>query len=562
VQSQRPNRDEVIEMRYKQEHGQSTVHHVPRNGQSLEDFEMEFDPVSGRMQIKSDKIFSHYGQDLDTATKIPAKPAPKAKPASLTESQRLTPTVSDVQAELRQYKEKRLPDVSSVSLNIEGGSDSVIKGSMKKDGVQTSFSIASAADRAKLEDSFAKIQKELAESWNQISVPGQLRSLHKLSTEVRNLGNALVTMSNQPKEQAPTKTATAQDTSTTPSEVAKVSNPQAQKLKDLASQVEDLGQRLSRMSKTVASGNSGSDIFPMLFGEKAPATEKKSTLPRDDFGLQNDVEKQKEAMRRAEETEKFFDDPRMNDSELSKTIQNLYEKEYGQITASHEQVPLAKAEESESVQPSEPKETAPAPPRLSEQDSVYTVLAYDPSTSEVSTTTLLAPMSANESSMPLTVALTQLSEPAKFLPHLRLMRENNFRAVSVTKNLLVLRGIPPTPPAPEVPLTPKTAAEEPAEAEAAKSLDSANSASTFAPGESGGRSPKRLEPFYSGPRSDTRFGRRAFRRGRFWREMLLFTVKLSMITGAVIYLIGLKDGMKKVPMPKQKAETGQGKEAN
>jgi hypothetical protein len=65
-------------------------------------------------------------------------------------------------------------------------------------------------------------------------------------------------------------------------------------------------------------------------------------------------------------------------------------------------------------------------------------LAYDPSTSEVSTTTISAPISASDSPVPISVALTQLGEPAKFLPHLRLMG-NYGTVVSVTENLLVLR---------------------------------------------------------------------------------------------------------------------------
>ena len=74
----------------------------------------------------------------------------------------------------------------------------------------------------------------------------------------------------------------------------------------------------------------------------------------------------------------------------------------------------------------------------------YTVLAYDPSSCQVTSATLNSPPRPGELPIPLTIALRDLSEPAKFLPYLNGLRNSGFVPVSSGNNLLVLRELPAT----------------------------------------------------------------------------------------------------------------------
>ena len=68
---------------------------------------------------------------------------------------------------------------------------------------------------------------------------------------------------------------------------------------------------------------------------------------------------------------------------------------------------------------------------------VYKVLAYDPSTDTLTAATTLTPLlpSTSESPIPLPTALSKLSNPGKFLPHL----PPAFEPITSTANLLILR---------------------------------------------------------------------------------------------------------------------------
>jgi hypothetical protein len=467
-----------------------SVESVPAKSQraqeSLRIQELAYDPVSGRM-IKSDEV--NHGQ-MDAAK------------------------------------------VASANIEPESPKSNALVSELKP------LSITSA-DRAKLEESFARVQNELAQSWTQISIPSQLRSFHKLSGEIQALGD-MILQASQAAEASKATLAQPIPTQPIPAEPiiieptpAETSSTQAEALEQMSQSVKDLGQRLARISAKVAANKDSANVYPLIFGDKPlPKTEALKTIERD-VRLDQEVQMHKEAMLRVEE-EARDRDSRLTDTELTEELRRIYERAYGEITS-----PQDISAQPEQVV-STPKESA-----------VYTVLAYDPSTSEVSTTTLSAPPMEDESSIALTVALTQLAEPAKFLPHLRLLRENNFRAISVTKNLLVLRGSPPV--------------QDPTMTQTAADISSPPETLPLEP--SGAANPKRVEPFYTG----SRLHRRRFRRERrFWRDLLVFTIKFSMVTGAIIYILGLKDGMKKVPLrmkaPESEAKneaksqaTGQGK---
>jgi hypothetical protein len=204
------------------------------------------------------------------------------------------------------------------------------------------------------------------------------------------------------------------------------------------------------------------------------------------------------------------------------------------------------------------------------ETAVYTILAYDPSTSEVSTTDISAPVNSADESIPLTEGLTRLTEPAKFLPHLRLLQDQGFVVVKSTKNMLVLRGSPAVPTS----TTPVTES-------STKSNDIKEpSRTTSMPSPS--RVPKRVEEIYTGPqrsphrlayveRVHTRHGKttaepksrskertngseqRSRSRAKEWAFRLLFA---SSMTTAVIYLAGLSAGFKRVPYASSPENSG------
>ena len=77
----------------------------------------------------------------------------------------------------------------------------------------------------------------------------------------------------------------------------------------------------------------------------------------------------------------------------------------------------------------------------------FVILAYDHTTSTVTRATVSASSTSTEAPVPLTVALSQLTHPAKFLPHLQSLKNQGFVLVSYSNSLLILRrtgGAPPT----------------------------------------------------------------------------------------------------------------------
>ncbi|OCL04368.1 hypothetical protein AOQ84DRAFT_226077, partial [Glonium stellatum] len=83
------------------------------------------------------------------------------------------------------------------------------------------------------------------------------------------------------------------------------------------------------------------------------------------------------------------------------------------------------------------QETTPTGTPRPSTPHVYKVLAYDPSTDTLTTATTLTPPlpSTSEPPIPLPTALSKLSNPGKFLPHL----PPAFEPITSTANLLILR---------------------------------------------------------------------------------------------------------------------------
>jgi len=97
---------------------------------------------------------------------------------------------------------------------------------------------------------------------------------------------------------------------------------------------------------------------------------------------------------------------------------------------------------------------APTPVQPTPTEAIYKVLAYDPSSETITAaTTSSSSSSSTDTPIPLTIALTKLSYPAKFLPHLPTLRETGFEPVQAADNLLILKKIKDT-------LSPKPATAE------------------------------------------------------------------------------------------------------
>ncbi|KIN08545.1 hypothetical protein OIDMADRAFT_188058 [Oidiodendron maius Zn] len=126
------------------------------------------------------------------------------------------------------------------------------------------------------------------------------------------------------------------------------------------------------------------------------------------------------------------------DQELAHEVRSIYEDAYGKIDSLHRQVPEAaivhKAEQN--TQDIEP--------------TVYTILAYDPTTQSVSTaeTTSIVP----DTAQPLTPAeaLLRLSSPAKFIPHFGSLQAEGYEIVSGSEDVLVWRKVRPSTPMPHL----------------------------------------------------------------------------------------------------------------
>ncbi|KAF2452750.1 hypothetical protein BDY21DRAFT_367541 [Lineolata rhizophorae] len=159
------------------------------------------------------------------------------------------------------------------------------------------------------------------------------------------------------------------------------------------------------------------------------------------------------------------------DAALVREIRDIYEQEYGAIDVKHRQQdptseetstnpPAGKrstASNSESAsQPSDlassvqaeqpivaksttkPTDSSSTPEAGLSEPNHYTVLAYDPSTDAItSVSTSSYPIGSKESKIPLPIALSKLSRPAKFLPYLP--RQTDYEIVSNSPNLLVIK---------------------------------------------------------------------------------------------------------------------------
>ncbi|KAI4195554.1 MAG: hypothetical protein LQ350_007129 [Teloschistes chrysophthalmus] len=88
----------------------------------------------------------------------------------------------------------------------------------------------------------------------------------------------------------------------------------------------------------------------------------------------------------------------------------------------------------------------PSSTDISKPCTVYSVLAYDPSIQQVTTAEMSSPgESSSERRLSLSEALSSLTDPAKFLPHLTTLQSQGYEIVSSDTNILVLRKVHKAP---------------------------------------------------------------------------------------------------------------------
>ncbi|KAL8951363.1 MAG: hypothetical protein Q9222_002664 [Ikaeria aurantiellina] len=97
--------------------------------------------------------------------------------------------------------------------------------------------------------------------------------------------------------------------------------------------------------------------------------------------------------------------------------------------------------ETAEIKASENSEAAPCTEGR-KQGAVYSVLAYDPSVQQVTTAEMSSTESPSERKVSLSEALSSLTEPARFLPHLTKLQSQGYEIISSDTNILVLKKMP------------------------------------------------------------------------------------------------------------------------
>jgi hypothetical protein len=343
-------------------------------------FSADYDPISNRMIHKKSEEIRHYGQDLNTSTKYSLE----SSNDSLTKNHQISAQEkASLRSEFAEYKARRLPESFEEQLSND---TQTFATRVPTENHRPSYSISDAAQRAKLENSFQQVHRS-----------GAAKGAEELSRPIVSARDG------QFVEQARAEPSNSEITSRAADYDAVLQN--------LSARIKDVGKRVDRLQS-----------HEMKAAQQAqkPAQAPQATSQANQY---LDLESQRE----------------------SETLLRKQFREFRQQTTKQPQQPEEKGSRSEKPVSFRqlPKEDQVAPPVQEQpQQHVYEILAFDPVTSEVNTTRISAPMAAKEESIALSDALARLAEPAKFLPHLRLLQLQGFQPVAATKNMLVLRGAP------------------------------------------------------------------------------------------------------------------------
>jgi hypothetical protein len=130
---------------------------------------------------------------------------------------------------------------------------------------------------------------------------------------------------------------------------------------------------------------------------------------------------------------------KQNDQDLVREVRSIYEDTYGKIDAQHRQVP----ETSSSLQSVDHRTQDVEP-------TMYTILAYDPSTRSISTAETSSIVQDSAEALTPAEALLRLSNPAKFIPHFGSLQAEGYEIVSGSEDVLVWRKVRPSSPMPHL----------------------------------------------------------------------------------------------------------------
>lgn len=136
-----------------------------------------------------------------------------------------------------------------------------------------------------------------------------------------------------------------------------------------------------------------------------------------------------------------LDEPRTSHDELVEELRDIYEQSYGTID---EQPVLSSSLATQSPGKATPiKEIERAPrdpdPEPEPQQTFYKVLVYDPQEQKISTADATSTAPDDIDVLTPAEAVTQLSNPAKFLPHFGPLQARGYEIVSSENNVLVFR---------------------------------------------------------------------------------------------------------------------------
>jgi hypothetical protein len=412
---------------------------------------LEYDPISNRMLRNGDKAFSHYGQELDAAIDIPVKP-PRSKAANGSRPWSVSPSVSDVLTELQQDKasQAQMSDVSSTGANA--ATDSV---PASRESLEGSFEdVVAATDKQDVNAYRRVLLKRLSNHVNQFDQLNettnqdlQSRTVHKLSSHLKRLNKLSAQVEH--------------DLDALNRDLSRARGLRPEELTEVESSMraaEDLLTDIAKAKKALESVETGlgasaaqakpnePGFFSLMFGAKPEAPSPNVKQEQPDQHLEQEVKYQKEAMQSAEENRASatFSDQRLTDTELTTSIRDIYEKEYGEINKSHQQgqetsTPLPPAADAAAPAPAAPLNDRPTDPATPLTWAVYDILVYDRSTRRVSSESSYGPVWPGEAKLSYVDVLTGLAEPAKFLPYLATLRSGKVAAVAVAPNVLVTR---------------------------------------------------------------------------------------------------------------------------
>lgn len=370
---------------------------APESAPETVDFGVEYDPIANRMVQKTmystNQGHSRSHQQSSTGT---------IKPDVASEQE------PSLQAQYEQFKAQRLPQSSSNQEDI----DSRTAKTFVPDQEHTT-SLSDAIQRAKLESSFEKLHSPQNFGEDNITRPVTFVNDKRIKTEadikilserIKNVGQRVKALQAKNPAQNPGSTSPPMES---PGPNTKLASEEL-----LRKQFREFHAATAKEAQHVGEGTSA------LKEEQSTSRPNKRFDPEDQQAAEELLRKQ---------FREFHAMTAKEAQHASKTDDIPHKP------VSFRRLPVEEQQSNVEQGAQRVDSTEPV-------QHVYEILAYDPVTSEVNNTTISAPIDTKEEILGVSEALSRLSEPAKFLPYLRLLKDQGFLPVAATNNMLVLRG--------------------------------------------------------------------------------------------------------------------------